>query len=378
MRAHAQAGDLHAAAAAAERLVRAEPFSEPAHQLRIRVLGEGGDQAGAVAAYEHCRAVLASELGVRPSAATESVYREALASVPVAGARETAAGGLAAYSVLVVEDHDFQRRTAVQLLRGLGVGTIAEAARRPGGAGRDRALGAARRDRVRPRDARDGRRGVHPPHRRARARERGDHLQRDGAQGGALRRGARRGLRPAAARRDREAVDRTAARRAAGGAPARPGAPHGRRGARRGDDGRRHRRAARWADRRPLPAGGRPRDRQRQRRRGNAGLARPGQGLDRAGGVHGGARGRRAGQRLHRARLRPGVRRRAGVRARRTRHRRQGHAAGSQPRRPGPGRPVRRDRRRARRRRATDRVRDRPAVRSSATRRASRRWCDCG
>ena len=128
VRAHAQAGDTHAAAAAAERLVRAEPFSEPAHQLRIRVLGEGGDQAGAVAAYEHCRAVLASELGVRPSAATDSVYREALASVPVAGARETAAGGLAAYSVLVVEDHDFQRRTAVQLLRGLGVGTIAEAA----------------------------------------------------------------------------------------------------------------------------------------------------------------------------------------------------------------------------------------------------------
>ena len=127
VRALAQVGDVHAAAAAAERLVRAEPFSEAAHQLRIRVLGEGGDQAGAMTAYEHCRAVLASELGVRPSAATESVFREALARVPVAGARETDAGGLAAYSVLVVEDHDFQRRTAVQLLRGLGVGTIAEA-----------------------------------------------------------------------------------------------------------------------------------------------------------------------------------------------------------------------------------------------------------
>ena len=64
VRAHAQAGDLHAAADAAERLVRAEPFSEAAHQLRIRVLGEAGDRAGAIAAYEHCRTVLAAELGV--------------------------------------------------------------------------------------------------------------------------------------------------------------------------------------------------------------------------------------------------------------------------------------------------------------------------
>ena len=48
VRAHAQAGDLHTAADAAERLVRAEPFSEAAHQLRIRVLGEAGDRAGAV------------------------------------------------------------------------------------------------------------------------------------------------------------------------------------------------------------------------------------------------------------------------------------------------------------------------------------------
>jgi EAL domain-containing protein (putative c-di-GMP-specific phosphodiesterase class I)/DNA-binding SARP family transcriptional activator len=124
VRAHAQAGDLHAAADAAEGLVRAEPFSEAAHQLRIRVLGDAGDQAGAVTAYEHCRDVLASELGVRPSAATDAVLREALERRPVAQPRDT---GLAAYSVLVVEDHDFQRRTAVQILRGLGVGTIAEA-----------------------------------------------------------------------------------------------------------------------------------------------------------------------------------------------------------------------------------------------------------
>ena len=128
VRAHAQRGDLHAAADAAERLVRAEPFSEAAHQLRIRVLGEGGDRAGAMAAHEHCRAVLAAELGVAPSAATDAELRRALERAPVAERRDEDASGLAAYSVLVVEDHDFQRRTAVQLLRGLGVGTIDEAA----------------------------------------------------------------------------------------------------------------------------------------------------------------------------------------------------------------------------------------------------------
>ena len=75
VRARAEAGDPRSAATAAERLVQAEPFSEAAHQLRIRVLGEAGDRAGAVAAYEACRKVLASELGVEPSAETESVLR---------------------------------------------------------------------------------------------------------------------------------------------------------------------------------------------------------------------------------------------------------------------------------------------------------------
>ncbi len=124
VRARGEAGDPRGAATAAERLVQAEPFSEAAHQLRIRVLGEAGDRTGAVAAYERCRKVLVSELGVEPSAETESVLRQALEREP----GRPAPTGLDPYSVLVVEDHDFQRRTAVQLLRGLGVGTIEEAA----------------------------------------------------------------------------------------------------------------------------------------------------------------------------------------------------------------------------------------------------------
>jgi EAL domain-containing protein (putative c-di-GMP-specific phosphodiesterase class I)/DNA-binding SARP family transcriptional activator/AmiR/NasT family two-component response regulator len=147
-RAHADAGDLGAAATAAELLVRAEPFNEAAHQLRIRILGRAGDRSGAIRAYEHCRGVLAAELGVAPSDETEAAYRAATTAdasaarpAPAPSPARTSigtagngadggtggAGGLAACSVLVVEDHDFQRRTATMLLRTLGVGSVTEA-----------------------------------------------------------------------------------------------------------------------------------------------------------------------------------------------------------------------------------------------------------
>ena len=125
VRAHAQAGEPRAAADAAERLVLLEPFQEAMHQLRIRVLGEAGDRAGAVAAFEHCRTVLTTELGVQPSPETEATLQAALAQVPPAPA--PAPERPAAYSVLVVEDHDFQRRAAVRILHSLGVDTIWEA-----------------------------------------------------------------------------------------------------------------------------------------------------------------------------------------------------------------------------------------------------------
>jgi DNA-binding SARP family transcriptional activator len=48
--AHAQAGEPRAAARAAAELVRIEPHAESGHQLRIRLLGEAGDRAGAVRA----------------------------------------------------------------------------------------------------------------------------------------------------------------------------------------------------------------------------------------------------------------------------------------------------------------------------------------
>ncbi len=77
-RGHRAAGDLAAAATAAERLVWADPFNEAAHQLRIRILAEVGDRAGAIRAYDHCRKVLAEELGVEPSPETEAAFCEAV------------------------------------------------------------------------------------------------------------------------------------------------------------------------------------------------------------------------------------------------------------------------------------------------------------
>jgi DNA-binding SARP family transcriptional activator len=135
-RALRQAGDPRAAVAAADRLVRADPFLEEAHRLRIEPLGEAGDRAGALKAYERCRALLASELHIEPSPETEAALRRALQgrTPAVADVGEPAVADAAPaspfgdYAVLVVEDHDFQRRIALMLLRGLGVGTLSEAA----------------------------------------------------------------------------------------------------------------------------------------------------------------------------------------------------------------------------------------------------------
>jgi DNA-binding SARP family transcriptional activator/EAL domain-containing protein (putative c-di-GMP-specific phosphodiesterase class I) len=130
--AHTDAGDPHAALSAADRLVRADPFLEAGHRLRIASLGSIGDRAGALKAYERCKAILEAELAIGPSPETADVLSRALqGSGP---ARETrpapSSEPLSRYgrlSVLVVEDHDFQRRTTLTLLRGLGVGTLLEA-----------------------------------------------------------------------------------------------------------------------------------------------------------------------------------------------------------------------------------------------------------
>ena len=148
-RAHVQAGDVRAAIAAAEKLVYAEPYREAGYQLLIEVLGQARDRAGALRAYDQCRSMLRSELKLEPSRETEDVLRRALMAATVEGGAPQRSPAVdvvpsdparappqptanddvafAAYCVLVVEDHDFQRRTALMLLRRLGVGTLLEA-----------------------------------------------------------------------------------------------------------------------------------------------------------------------------------------------------------------------------------------------------------
>ena len=136
--AHERAGDGRAALAVADRLVRADPFREAGHRRRISLLGSAGDRAGALKAFEHCKSVLQAELGIAPSPETAEALRVALQGSPpeaaptartAADADRCAAGPsrFAPYSVLVVEDHDFQRRTTLTLLRALGVAELHEA-----------------------------------------------------------------------------------------------------------------------------------------------------------------------------------------------------------------------------------------------------------
>jgi pimeloyl-ACP methyl ester carboxylesterase len=80
----AQAGlraDPATAVAAAEELVSLEPFGEEGYRLLMGAQATAGDRAAALMTYMRCRAVLADELGVEPSAATERTYLKILRQV---------------------------------------------------------------------------------------------------------------------------------------------------------------------------------------------------------------------------------------------------------------------------------------------------------
>jgi predicted ATPase/DNA-binding SARP family transcriptional activator len=76
------AGDHVVAISAARRAVSSAPLDEYAHRLLIRALDLAGDRAGAVSAYEECRAALADQLGVDPSAETVQTYVTAMRDQP--------------------------------------------------------------------------------------------------------------------------------------------------------------------------------------------------------------------------------------------------------------------------------------------------------
>ncbi len=71
-------GDHQQAVETAQRAVAGHPLDEGTHRSLIAALDRAGDRAGAVQAYERCRAALAEHLGIDPSAETVEVYLAAL------------------------------------------------------------------------------------------------------------------------------------------------------------------------------------------------------------------------------------------------------------------------------------------------------------
>lgn len=151
--------------------VDANPLRERGWGLLMVALYRLGRQVTALRAFQQVRAILGEQLGLEPSPELVDIEQRILRHDPVlagppvpyfsaariwsppdpapfsavgqpspapsgnvtdarhgAPATEARGGEFADYSVIVVEDHDFQRRTVVQLLRGLGVGTVTDAA----------------------------------------------------------------------------------------------------------------------------------------------------------------------------------------------------------------------------------------------------------
>lgn len=85
--------DYPAAQRLARRQLALEPWREAAHQQLMQVLALRGDRSAALAQYETCRAVLAEEFGVAPSAETETLVAYIRHSQPEQPARYEADDG---------------------------------------------------------------------------------------------------------------------------------------------------------------------------------------------------------------------------------------------------------------------------------------------
>ncbi|MFN8491603.1 MAG: BTAD domain-containing putative transcriptional regulator [Caldilineaceae bacterium] len=95
-------GDNASALWVAQRQVTIEPWMETAQRQIMRILAERGEQAAALAQYEHCQQTLAATLGVTPDAETTALYLEiqrgafeqkARSKEQGAGGKEQGAGG---------------------------------------------------------------------------------------------------------------------------------------------------------------------------------------------------------------------------------------------------------------------------------------------
>ena len=73
---HTQAADYITALAANRRLLGLEPWSEPVHRQQMWLLAQTGERAAALAQYESCHHILATEFGVAPLAETTALYQQ--------------------------------------------------------------------------------------------------------------------------------------------------------------------------------------------------------------------------------------------------------------------------------------------------------------
>ena len=70
------ATDEEQALSTARRLLTLEPWHEGAHRQVMRLLAQQGQRSAALSQYQHCRQVLAEELGVEPDAKTTALYEQ--------------------------------------------------------------------------------------------------------------------------------------------------------------------------------------------------------------------------------------------------------------------------------------------------------------
>ena len=73
---HRQRGDVASALAANRRLLVLDPWSEPVHRQQMLLLAQTGERSAAIAQYETCQRMLATEFGVAPLAETTAIYEQ--------------------------------------------------------------------------------------------------------------------------------------------------------------------------------------------------------------------------------------------------------------------------------------------------------------
>ena len=109
-------GDYEQARNYAQRQVEREPWQEEAHQQLMRVLALGGHRAAALAQFETCRRLLATELDVAPARETVLLYEairdgKLIAPQPavVPTTHSGAAGGEPARPLCVARERELER-----------------------------------------------------------------------------------------------------------------------------------------------------------------------------------------------------------------------------------------------------------------------------